>query len=198
MRWSWMAAAMLGLFGTSYLWADLAPRPRPPVKPAQEATIVVEVDANATAPRLLIPSKIVVRKAELDDVLRDRFADNEPGRPWGQTMLAGSALALAVSCAGLWMVRRGKSNKIPVLILAVGSVLAGTALVWANAGPPLRPKPNANQEIFSGKITVESVQEGDTVKLIVPPDIVATMAKGMVKAGGAGAAPPPKTPEKPD
>jgi hypothetical protein len=193
MRLTWMAA-FLGLVATSQLRADIPvnPRPKPPSreKPAQEANIIVVADASAQAPKLIVPQKIVVRKAELDGQRPGRLADNEPSRPWGQTILAGTALTLAVSFAGLWMVRRGQTaGKRTALLIAAGVFLTGSAIVWANAALPVRPKPTANQEIFSGKIAIEYTAEGDTIKLIVPPDMVAAMARGLANGGAVGAAP---------
>lgn len=199
MRLIWMAA-FLGLVVTSQLLADIPPfpGPKPPSreKPAQEANIVVVADAAAKTPKLIVPHKIVVRKAELDGQSPDRLAENEPGRPWGQTILAGAALALAVSFAGLWMVRRGKTaNKGAALLIAAGVCLTGSAIAWANAALPVRPRAPANQEIYSGKIAVEYTAEGDTIKLIVPPDMVTAMAKGLAN-GAAGAV--PNAPAKPE
>src|SRR5262245_17930961 len=192
MRLTWMAA-LLGLAVTSQLWADLPPNPRPKPpsreRPVQEANIVVVADANAKAPKLIVPQKIATRRAELDGQSPDRLASDEQSRPWGQTILAGTALALAVSFTGLWMVRRGRATgRGTALLIAAGVCLTGSAIVGANAAPPVRPKPPANQEIYSGKIAVEYTAEGDTIKLIVPPDMMATMAKGLAN-GAVGAAP---------
>lgn len=193
------ALFLVALLSASSALADLRPvlLPAPPPVAGTEAKIVVEVDRAARTPRLVIPRRIVVNKAELDQQMVDPIvdADQEEGRPWKQTLLAGIALAAAVSCAGLLVVRRTRSTKALALAIAAGGVLAVGTLALADIpGPGRGPRPRPPiqvppTQVYSGNVTVEYIAQGDSIKLIVPPDMVALMAKGALNAGGIGAPP---------
>lgn len=204
MRWSWMIAAMLGLLVLSAAIADirLPDRPNPPPNAGQGANLVIETDANAKEARLIVPRRIVVKKAGVDVpgdnqlLLSEPDSAVEPNRPWHRSLLAGVSIALATSCAGLWLVRRRKmSNSALGLVLVLGSMAIGSAVAWANAPPPTRnqpAKPAINlTQVYSGKVAVEYVAQGDSIRLILPVDA----AKKIGENPGAGGSLPPKSSE---
>src|SRR5207244_263191 len=101
--------AVLGVVVLSAAVADIPrPRPTPKPEPNPQANFVIEVDANATEAKLVVPRKIAIQKGGLDlpnDGTLMMNDEAEPARPNHHTMIAGLSLAAAISCAGLWLVR---------------------------------------------------------------------------------------------
>jgi hypothetical protein len=207
MRWI-IAAAVVAMIGLSAVLADIAPRPRPKPQPEPaanaQANFVIEVDPNATEAKLQVPNNIVVRNAGLDVPADGTLTggDEPKSTPYG-TMIAGASLAMAITCAGLWLVRRGKTNGKALGWMIAGSVIVGgAAMAWANVAPPARP-PQKAEVVNQFKVKVERVADGDTVKLIVPPAIAKGFAPVNAPPTNSGNAPPksgsaPPTPDKPE
>jgi hypothetical protein len=149
----------------------LANRAAPPFRP-QPPKLVIEVDENAKAARLIIPQ---------------RFLGNAPAPPprrLGQlpTIMVGVALALGLAFSGLWLVRK-RGGGAPLLLAAVAIVGLGGATLWANARPirrepPPQPKPPVGLPLLATlePIQVETVARGDTIRLIIPPTMKARLA----------------------
>jgi hypothetical protein len=101
------------------------------------------------------------------------------------TIIAGLALTATFVSGGLWMARRGAGRGL-VGILIVCMFVAGAAMLWADIGPPFRPRPPVVvPEVPKGtpvklpatvelndKITLEILPVGDTIRLLVPKSVV--------------------------
>ncbi|MFL5340139.1 MAG: hypothetical protein ACJ8F7_08300 [Gemmataceae bacterium] len=178
--------------------ADIPPNPRgrpvpQPIPQPGQSKFVVEVDAKAKEARLVVPRGLVGR-AGLDVDGEDRLAGSGPRTA---PVVAGVALALGMTCGGLWLVRRHRAGARSVaLLIATGTLLAGGALVWGNAAPP--PREPALPQLYDGKITVEVAAGGDTIKLIVAPGLLTKLGKqpapgSPAPPGASGSAPPVQT-----
>jgi hypothetical protein len=155
--------------------ADISPPPRRPSRPAgrKQVKLVVKVDRKVRKPRLVVPRKFIGTRG------RPR-AEAAPSRL--PTLAAGVALSLTVVTGGIWLVRRGKKGRfLAGALLAVSLVGLGGAALWADI-PPLgkRRPPAARTETvalpagiqLSDELTLEIVERGNVVTLIVPPDSV--------------------------
>lgn len=146
---------------------------RPPVRP-QLPKLVVEVDEKAKEARLVIPQ---------------RFLGNAPAQPPRgglsllPTIMVGVALTLGLAFGGLWLVRK-RGSVAPLLLASVAVVGLGGAALWANARPPLKderaPKPRPGLPVLPVLATlepvhVETVPQGDTIRLIIPPAMKAQL-----------------------
>jgi hypothetical protein len=124
----------------------------------------------------------------------------DAGKQGVTTVVVALALTLAFATGGFWVVRRGGSRYLAILLVL--SVLAlGTAALWADIGPrpaprprPVPPQPQPAQVelpklhlpsgvVLPSKITVEIVPQGDEIRLIVPK--AAVVKKGAVKPADA-------------
>lgn len=155
--WS-LATALLLLTIAPSARADLAPPvPKEPTYP-----LVVEAGPKVQEARLIIPQKMLGKlKSSLDEEGGDAY-----GAAGGRmhTIIAGAALALALTFGGLWLVRRGPtggSRNLAMLISAVAFLSIGAA-VWADRRPA--PKPEVPR---TDKVLIEITDKGDEIKLIV-------------------------------
>jgi len=207
----WLLALLLLPLGWLPARADIPPRPRPnppaPVPipapaPSKEVNVVVELDPNAKEPRLIVPRSIVTKRGALDTADDTRLTDaDSPSQR--HIIIAGIALALAVACGGLWLVRKNRLNGTGlVLLLAMIAGMAGGAIALANPPPPPTPPkpvppPAVNLvKLYDGKVKVETPAEGDAIKLIISPEMLAGMAKEGLKVNQP-ANPPPFPNNKP-
>lgn len=99
-------------------------------------------------------------------------------------MIAGVALTLAFGLGGVWLVRRpGRaSGRGLALLLAAGATLTAATVVWANAAPPPRPPAPPKEKVvlpvaFDGKVNLEVVVGGDTIRLVLDKETYAAMKK---------------------
>jgi hypothetical protein len=203
MRWSRIAIAAVALLSLiAALRADIpSPRPRPqPKPPAIESNLVIIVDPNAKEPLIILPDTVEAPKGANAAPGNDGLTDNGPERSWPRTVFAGLSLAAMVTCGGLWLARRGRApNRGAAMLLALSLVLSGSALLWANAGPP-RPKPQEPSlpELYSGKVKVEHIDKGSTIRLILPPDVAKKLSSS-TNDNATGSAPPKSQPaQKPE
>jgi hypothetical protein len=129
--------------------------------PKPQGKLVVMVDNNARAPRLIVPKNLIGGDGRRGD------AGILP------TIMAGLALALAFAGSGIWMVRQRKGGHGAVLALvACLAVLSlGTALV-ADGG--VRPPPTPVVTIEG--TTVYVVEKGDAIQLVISPADLAKMS----------------------
>lgn len=174
------AAVVLLLASAVITFGDLAlPKESPSPVPSKtiKTTLEIRPDLNAWTARLQIPrSSLRQLRASLDNAPGDEAlglaAPNRTG-----TIMAGLCMFLAVSFAGVWLMRSGRSrNQKAVAVIAMAAALVGaTAMITrGNAAPPPGWKwqklpQNLNGGLpTSGQVEVEIVPEGNGIKLIVP------------------------------
>jgi hypothetical protein len=194
----WILSAALLLLAGSQVWANGAP---PPFQPNQiafgsrNARLVVEVNAAAREPHLVIPAALV----------------GQPGaRPRGfgagltPTLVVALALTAAFVSGGFWLLRKGSGRTVVSLALFVSlAVLAGTASadIARPPRPPAMPGLPLPADIkLTEKIVVEVVPLGDSIRLIVPPAMVlkpGAVPEGPPEKPGEKPVPPPRPGEKP-
>jgi hypothetical protein len=187
-----VAALAVVLWTTRAAVADLAPRPvpRPPV-PAPDTAVPfhIDMDEKAQVSRLQIPANMLrLGRADAGFLGEDAFAEAES--PWRRTV-AGVALSLSVGAGGFWLVRRRRLGKGLATALVLLGLAGAGAMVWANAVPvPPRPVPPAAGA--QGKVVLEIVNPGTTVRLILAPN-------ALLKDGraGVGEVPVPRPPAPP-
>jgi hypothetical protein len=159
----------------------------PPVPPAKDVKFTVELDEKAKAPKLIVPvgmtraqfrprgpkqpapgkEPVAYLEFEADDA-----APAEAPRNPNHLMIAGVALTLALGLGGVWLVRRqGRTaTRGLLLLLAAGGTLAASTVVWANVAPA-PPPPKKELAVlpvaFDGKVNLEMVGGGDTIRLVL-------------------------------
>src|SRR4051794_40876934 len=102
---------------------------RPPRQ--QNPTIVIAVDENAKAARLIVPKRFLVGQPG-----RSGFGSLSP-------IMIGTALTMSLVLGGLWLVRhrsRPAGLTLPV-VLALCVLAAGGAALWADVSLPFGPGP---------------------------------------------------------
>jgi hypothetical protein len=189
--------AVLAAFGLLAVAERAAADIPPPPPPRQTVTVTIEIDENAKEPRLLIPRQLVTPRGGVGRPRppEEEQADAGPALPRLHLIAAGLALTLAFTSGGLWLVRRGRVSGRAMMIAAGAVVLAGAAAVWADVGFPRPPRPNPPPApvapttiLLSEPVTVELVNQGDTIRLIG--------TKAMIEKIRGTPVPPPR--QKPD
>jgi hypothetical protein len=137
-------------------------------KPGKDFPLVVSVDDRATEARLIVPKK------HLDAVAA--VLPNEGSRPirWP---VVGIPVAVALALGGLWLTGMRPRLSAGSLAVLLGVIVLGVAGVtaWANPAPP----PMDYQAVvppLTGKVTVEVVEEGESVHLILNRDMLKDLA----------------------
>ena len=197
---------MLVLFGLSLVSgaarADLAP----PLPAAKEVKFVVELDENAKGSKLIVPQTLVnprfrpgpgaaPPKAGKEGLalLEYEVEDDAAVEPTGNRnhlMVAGMAFTLALGFGGIWIVRRNGRSATGglALLIAAGGMLAVSTVVWANAAPPQKPVEKKEAILlpvaFDGKLTLEIVRGGDTIRLVLDKEAYDSIKKGPQKPEG--------------
>jgi hypothetical protein len=179
------------------------PRPVPVPIPGNVGPLVIEANDNVDEARLLVPRKLLVRRQAAldgDGDKMDALVEVEGDKPETaaadplrfRTIIAGSALALALACGGLWFVRfRGRSGKaaLPMLLATAALLGAGGAAVWGDVPPirrPPQPPPFVQPPIAmpaGTRVRVVIVDQGDAVRLIVNRKVLAKAAEPPAPAG---------------
>src|SRR5262249_6325770 len=140
-------------------------------------TLVIEVDANAKAARLIVPRRLLAGQPS-------------PAQPAGNgfgslpTIMVGTALAMSLALGGLWLVRRRprpRGGGARGVAGPVGPLPGGAARVGppppARSGrrggrpsPPhyAQPPPVTVLATLDG-VQTELVNEGDTIVLVLTP-----------------------------
>jgi hypothetical protein len=133
--------------------------PRDPAPAAQKAKLVVEVDAKAKEPRLIIPRSLANPPKKTSSL----------GVP---TIVAGVALTLAIVSAGFWFIRRGPGRSIAAAVVVVALFALGVSALYADIAVDPKPRPAtaiklpANVQLQEDVI-IEFVEKGEAIKLIV-------------------------------
>jgi hypothetical protein len=184
---TWFLAALL-LLGGAAARADLIRPPKPDKNPPKPVVpVVILTDDKVTETHVEIP------KSLLASLRADAGEPDGDSRRAGlaplQMIVAGLALTVAISLGGLWLVRyrNRPGGRTLVALLVVVTVLGAAGLVWANvAPPPPPPKPALPDGILlSEKVTVDVVEKGDAVRLIVPRgDLAKVLEKAAPKKDG--------------
>jgi hypothetical protein len=175
------AAVLILMASVVLAVGNIAPPRQPsPVAPAKtmKTTLEITPDLNAWTARLQIPrSSLRQLRASLDGVPEDDATGLIATPNRARTVMAGLCMFLAVSFAGVWLVRSGHNrNQKAVAVIAMTAALVGaTAMITrGNAAPPpgwkwQRLSQNLNGGLpTSGQVEVEIVPEGNGIKLIVP------------------------------
>lgn len=175
------AAVLILMTSVVLAVGNIAPPKQPsPVAPAKTMKTSLEItpDLNAWTARLQIPrSSLRQLRASLDGVPEDDAVGLIAAPNRTRTVMAGLCMFLAVSFAGVWLVRSGHNrNQKAVAVIAMAAALVGAAamITRGNAAPPpgwkwQRLSQNLNGGLpTSGQVEVEIVPEGNGIKLIVP------------------------------
>jgi hypothetical protein len=190
----------LAVLALTYTPARGNPAPAPLPEPV-EVKFKVEVDEKAKWPLLQLPRNVAggrVRPAapknpplatadpageEEAVVLEFERVGPDPARNPHHLMIAGVAVTLALGLGGIWLVRRpGRSGTRGLaLLIAAGGTLVVSSVAWANQAAPKPPVPAAPPVAFDGKIKVEIVPVGDTIRLIVDKETYTQMKKDLKK-----------------
>lgn len=176
-----VAAGLFVTFFATAALADIAKRDEPKQK-SVDSTLMIRIDKDAKEARLVVPrNQLRALRAELEQLDGGQL---EPIPAFTvsklQTVVAGGLMSLAFVFGGVWYVRKG-SGGIAGRALGIGAVmLAGgalTTLVFANYGPPAEAR-SITGKLFSqyvhqykfatGKIKLETADDGENVVLIVP------------------------------
>jgi hypothetical protein len=185
----WCAVTTLVL-GSATGFADIPPPP----SPSTDGHLIIQVDDGAGGPVLVVPPKFV-KKAAADSDSTDAIGAATPGA-FPRIAIAGIALAAAVACGGLWLLRRNRSGGANVILALAGlGALIGGAWVMANApAPPFRR--HVPKTVYESKIRVEMPNGGTSFVLVIShADLKALNEKAQQK--DPGAAPTPPTGSKP-
>jgi hypothetical protein len=126
--------------------------------------VVVSVDEKATEARLIVPKRFLKSVADLTGEGGPARAEARPFH-WP---IVGFLLPIGVALAGggLWLLgvrpRVGRRGAVLLGLVLLGGV--GATVAWGRAQlPPIPPHPP-----LKGQVTVEVVEEGDAVKLVLP------------------------------
>lgn len=171
-----------------------ARRPRPP----QGAEAVLQIIPSPTGDQ----ARLVIPRAALSG-LKTGAAGSEPDSSAGmagvQTVVAGTALSLAMAFAGLWLARKRRrlsAGIAAMVVCAAGGAGITATRALANAAPSFaQPKSDANPAaIPSGgsriNVRLVVVDGGDAIKLYLPASANADKsgAKQSQQSAGPGAA----------
>ena len=177
---------LLALLLASTCFADIPrskePPPPPPPPPAGTPATLDVRSAPSAGVTLQIPANLLqsVRAGVDDPPAQDTF----------RTIVAGVLLSIALSVAGIWLVRRKQSRpaQTAVIVTAIALIGAGVTLADMPGGGPRRPRPPmplpisqfdpgtllnlraalAGSPSLSGRVSVEIVPEGRNLTLILP------------------------------
>jgi len=176
------AAGLLLIASAVYSFGDIA---RPKVTPTAKegktvlyTSMTVKPDSKASEARLQISQgtlQSITREAA--NISSNQSMTQRLMHSSARTMMAGLFMFLAVSFAGVWLVRSGqrRSQKIAAgLVLGMAVLGAAAIIVRANAGPPgsyywkKLPDNLTKGESTRGGLDIEIVPGDEQIKLIVP------------------------------
>ena len=188
---SWTTRIALGLLllaASVPAFADIAPpdpnRNRPKDRPKITARMHLQPDNQEKEARLLIPRDVLRQlQAAVSNESSNSSATavNAFNLNGTQTVLAGLFLSLALVFGGVWFARSRATTTDKLtraaLCLAVLALCGATAsIAYANAGPPPAARSLTSKLLIqeaqaygaSGEVTIEVVEEGQSITLILP------------------------------
>ena len=156
--------------------AEDAGKDKPNATVTTPAKVKIELAAAQT---LTIPKKIFATLA--DDAKKGGALDDKRLR----TIVAGIALALALTFSGLWFARRGQSGVVrhaSVVVLALAMGLVAASSVHADKAVPSQPskevKLDADEKgIAASNLAIQVVDEGDQLTLKLDPGTARLLLK---------------------
>ena len=171
------------LAGAVLAFGDVArpkesPSPVARGKSAFHTSLAVVPEAGAWEARLQIsPESLRQLRAALDNLPADNSMAQSMTNSSTRTIMAGLFMFLALSFAGVWLARSGRSrgHKAAAAVVIAAALMGATAMITrGNAGPPpgwawrnLQQNFNGGTET-RGSVNVEIMPEGSGIKLIVP------------------------------
>jgi len=175
-----LAAATAALLLTAiYAFGDL-PRPKstPKARISLHTDLTIVPDAKAYEARLVISEGTLrsLSGSAANDGADESFAQ-QVRHSSTRTITAGVFMFLAVSFAGVWLVRSNerRNKKAIAAAITIGLVLGlATIIARANAGPPgyIRwqnlPQSLKDGKATSGDLNIDVVPGNDFPKLIIP------------------------------
>jgi hypothetical protein len=157
-------------------------RRRAPVRPDAPTSMRIQPDEKAKGAKLLIPRGVLNGlRASLDEGdPQSSGSAGVAGITGGQTIMVGIFLSLSLAFAGIWLMKsRAQSDRLTraaVVIAILGLGTATTSVVLGNAGPPPVARSLTSKILTPelewwgayGQVTVEIVQDGDQITLVLP------------------------------
>jgi len=170
------AAVAALLISALYAFADIA-RPKPTPRSLLYSGLTITTDPKAFEARLVISEDTLKHLQE--SAARDGggAALSQVTHSSTRTVMAGMFMFLAISFAGIWLVRSNqhRNTRAMAAVILVAAILGiGTMIVRANAGPPgyIRwqnlPQALKDGKDTSGGVSIEVVPGDDNMKLIIP------------------------------
>jgi hypothetical protein len=136
--------------------------------------VVVAIDEKATEAHLIVPKKYLPAVYALL-APEDRPVMAQGPAPARTSLVYGVPLAMVLAlagCAFLGVHNRIGVRRAEVLLALLAIVGTGGAYVWANA-----PQPEVPATQYKGRVVLEVVDGGDTVKMILPRDMLVPAAR---------------------
>jgi hypothetical protein len=166
-RWMILPAFVLAWMVAPGSANEAAP-PRPQPKTATAAVVVV-VDDKAEAVRVQVPKKLLSQLQAAAPGEGSSWA----GVPRFHLMATGICLSLALGCGGFWLMRRSEKSAVRGLLMLLAAIVLlslSAAVAWANAAVPFKPAtpPLPPGIPLAEKATIEIVEQGEAITLIVP------------------------------
>jgi hypothetical protein len=147
--------------------ADVAPpwirrSPRPPMHLLRPRTtpVVIEVSDHTAGTRLQIPRKLL---ATLQAAAPGAGRDTR----WALAGVPFWALALTLGAGPGFCVIRVLRSRGPAAAVGLGLLLAAALLAWPEPASAIQPPPQPPSFGLSGQVTVEVVESGDAIKLVL-------------------------------
>jgi hypothetical protein len=189
---SWTTRLALGLLllaASVPAFADIpAPdsnRNKPAAQPKIKSSMHLQPDYQAKEARLLIPRDVLRQLQEAagsdapNSAAKTASAFNLNGT---QTVVAGLFLSLAFVFGGVWLARTRATATDKLTRAALGVAVlalcgATASIAYANAGPPPVARSLTSKLLIQeahaygayGEVTVEVVDEGKSITLVLPP-----------------------------
>jgi hypothetical protein len=137
--------------------------------------VVVTVDEKATEAHLIVPKKHLQNVYALLAPEKDQPILAQRVTPARSSLVFGVPLAVAFGIAGCGLLgvhnRLGVRRVVMILALLAVAGMSG-AVVWAKA-----PRPEAPPAQYKGRVVLEVGSEGETVKMILPRDMLVPPAR---------------------
>jgi hypothetical protein len=132
--------------------------------------VVIAIDDKATEAHLIVPKKHLQNVYASLAPEKDQPILAQRAAPARSSLVFGVPLAVAFGIAGCGLLglhnRLGVRRVVTILALFAVAGMSG-AVVWAKA-----PRPEAAPAQYKARVVLEVVSEGETVKMILPRDML--------------------------